>query len=58
MVSIMRFAYSHFIGGYLLFALIFGPYLKNIHGIGSNSVARKARSEVAQPIPSASYTVI
>jgi hypothetical protein len=42
---------------YALFALKYGPHLKNIQGIGSINKDRNPRREVAQAIPSRLYTI-
>jgi hypothetical protein len=47
---------SYTIFGYLLLFLIAAPYLKKTNGMGSINSARKPSSEVAQPMPSVSYT--
>lgn len=43
---------------YRLLALIFGPHLKNTHGMGSITTETKPRRLVAQPMPRAPYTVL
>lgn len=42
---------------YLLFALIFGPYLNNTHGMGNKAIATKPNKLLAHPMPSFSYTI-
>jgi hypothetical protein len=59
--SVIRFISvrtSQPICGYLLFALIVGPHLKNTHGMGNMNRARKPRRDVAHPTPRALYTAI